>query len=162
MLFPRRRPSADGLEHQPANAVVFRARMGQQVAGDARQPVGTKGIQTCLFDRVEQTRGVRILGLMLVMDRGVVKAPLEDDAVCEGAQAAVGRRRSTAPAARRRLDIGERTCARRHGATSHAYRRARVAARIGQSVERARFAGRARSSAGSTPPRLPAHLRRSD
>lgn len=65
--------------------------MGKQVSGDARQPVGSKGVQTRLLDGVEQTGGVRILWPMLLMDRSVVKAPLEDDAIGEGAKATVRR-----------------------------------------------------------------------
>jgi hypothetical protein len=88
-LFLWRRPSADGLEHKPPDPVVFGAWMGEQVSGDARQPVGSKGIQPRLLNRVEQTRGVRILWLMLLMDRGVVKAPLQHNAIRKRPQTTV-------------------------------------------------------------------------
>ena len=84
--------SRSSSEISQLNGGRIRSGVGEQILRDARKPVGSKGIEPGLFNRIEQVRGVPVVRLMPLMNRGVMETPLKDDAIGKRTQATVSRR----------------------------------------------------------------------
>ena len=58
---------------------------------DAWKPAGAERVESSLLDGVEQPGGLMLVWLMTLVDGGIVKPPLKNDAIRDGAQTAVRR-----------------------------------------------------------------------
>jgi len=111
-LLARCGAAAHGLENEPANTVVVGTGMREKIPRHARKPAGSEGIEPGLLDRIEQVRGVPVLRLMSLMNRGVMEAPLQDDTIGKRTQAAVSRRVRAREQGIGVVDVDERASAR--------------------------------------------------
>jgi hypothetical protein len=63
--------------------------MGHQIVRDSWEPLCAECIEARLLDGVEQGRGLEVVRFVLPMNRGVVEAAMQNDAIGEGTETAV-------------------------------------------------------------------------
>jgi hypothetical protein len=90
--------------------------MRHQISGDAKHPPGAERIETRLFHRIKQRHSIGIVRLLGTVNRCVVEAPLQHEAIGERAEAAVRGRGRFSEELLSALDARERASTSSDGA----------------------------------------------